>query len=965
MDFNTDVAERVYDLVSKMDLDEAKVFTTMLADELYWRDQQNNARLIERNYARVSKAMTDELANDLLFRLEAGEDPEQLVAEAAAVAIAKDHDSWKFQMRSENGQWGRMTGAQYRAQKKLIRNRGKLEEADLKALNRYRKQQGIGGKIHDNEGVGRALQGEYYNQRLDQAGGVGAKVQTFQGHWNAAPNQESGTTDTFNRIAQAGNLASQIAPAGSKAQIAGRAAQLVGTYGPEAEKVVGPSLRKTAYRYRGTERTPDKKLEHLIEGEAAQVNRSEGSGKGTSLRVINGKQVRVPHKTHHEGLSEDQKVYAAEEAAKRYFLGAYREDGEPGKSRVPSAKRAELQRKSGRVTPSEGILIDRNGKVAVQAVGYAEDHYLPFNLKNLGALQGGSYVRTRESGGLTTEDIYTGLMSGARSMTVVSNSGVFTVDFADDLRGGRRFNDKARQMVSRYASTLDAVKSEQVANPDRKLTPEQRADIKLEVDDELKRQGLEDYTTKEEKEDLYKKAIEEHMAKPTVPKDVEEEIRRRADTEPDERSRRRAYTAMYDEALNNVTGRNYRLDGEGYGAAMDALQEQFPYYIDRVDYKAKTGRGAARGDLAERFNSSVDRGYVKPRFNRPEGAESGYYDESITGRGKGTADQTNYQNWRVRHAGKKAEAEGEETTEGKQVDAKLRDKKKAIDEANEKDRKNALMKTEVGIAADFWVGIHEGHKAQGKGGELSPSEFPVMYEYMRDKDSVKDDPAKVTKLAEETEKLRKDKAFLVDQKFQSNIPMNVANLLKSEEKWDDKKLQGETAPAKPMSLESAEAVKLRQNEAIANLLGMTDDQLIERSNKHRVERRKAANSQHPDKAAQHDKAVKATEQARAVLNTKVVLSDAEYKELEAKSPTPATTPITTQPETKRDEAARFATNRIKLDRANNLGVRMQQAQSNGDGFKARDLADQLADVIDQLEATDEEKGKLRVTWGLD
>ena len=110
---------------------------------------------------------------------------------------------------------------------------------------------------------------------------------------------------------------------------------------------------------------------------------------------------------------------------------------------------------SGEVPPSQGVIIDADGDVVSQAVGFNGDHYLPFDLRNLGSLQGGQYVRTRATGGPTTEDIYTGLMTGARQIQVVSNSGVFTVEFDPDLRGGRRYTDKARRMVSRYEEMLE------------------------------------------------------------------------------------------------------------------------------------------------------------------------------------------------------------------------------------------------------------------------------------------------------------------------------------------------------------------------------------------------------------------------------------------------------------------------------------------------------------------------------
>ena len=71
-------------------------------------------------------------------------------------------------------------------------------------------------------------------------------------------------------------------------------------------------------------------------------------------------------------------------------------------------------------------------------------------------------MRTRAAGGPSTEDIYTGLMSGVRQIQVASNSGVFTVEFDPDFRGSRRYNDKAKRMVERYGSILESVGSNQL-----------------------------------------------------------------------------------------------------------------------------------------------------------------------------------------------------------------------------------------------------------------------------------------------------------------------------------------------------------------------------------------------------------------------------------------------------------------------------------------------------------------------
>jgi hypothetical protein len=304
--------------------------------------------------------------------------------------------------------------------------------------------------------------------------------------------------------------------------------------------------------------------------------------------------------------------------------------------RLPSQKWSKLQQAAGKIPPSEGIIINADGRVITQAVGYSDDHYLPFNLKNLKGLQGGHYVRSRSQGGLTTEDIYTGLVSGARSVTVVSRSGVFTMNFEDDFRGGRRYNDKAAGMVSRYAKTLDAVKSKQVEREPLKL--EERAAIRDEVEEEYKGMDL----PRGELEDLVKERENEYKSRPSLTKDELAEIDAlaRKDNEGDDRKYRMARSALITDRMEAKTQRAWQLDGEGYSVAMEALREQFPYYVSSVQYQTKRG---AQVDTP--FTSEQDVGYVKPRYIRPEGAREGYFDESITGRGKISADRLNYANW--------------------------------------------------------------------------------------------------------------------------------------------------------------------------------------------------------------------------------------------------------------------------------------------------------------------------------
>jgi stage V sporulation protein K len=93
-------------------------------------------------------------------------------------------------------------------------------------------------------------------------------------------------------------------------------------------------------------------------------------------------------------------------------------------------------------------------------------------------------------------------------------------------------------------------------------------------------------------------------------------------------------TAVYAESINPL-----KLNGRGYGKAQEALKQQFPYYIEDVKFTPWTD-GTGTG--------AKDKGYIKPRYIRPASAREGYFDASITGRGKISADKMNYQNQAVR-----------------------------------------------------------------------------------------------------------------------------------------------------------------------------------------------------------------------------------------------------------------------------------------------------------------------------
>lgn len=454
----------------------------------------------------------------------------------------------------------------------------------------------------------------------------------------------------FNRLdAGSGLIRDTVGPIlPPKAQAALMAGQFVGQYGPEAQRVLGPTVRRTGYRYRGVERKPSQDLINAFNRFNAQ------NPNATAAQRINR---LVEPVTDERGREHASPVI-------QYF-----------RNRLPSADLNVLQVKSGHVPPSEGIILNKDGKVITQAVGYGDDWYMPFNLKNVGRMRGGSYIRTRTFGGPTTEDVYTALMSGAKSMTVVSHNGVFVMHFDENFKGGRRYNDKAARMVGRYAHLLDATKSGQVeldaldpsrrreihdealnnvrnpddpkavSNEEDRLIAAERVHPKLseEQDAAIKEKVLDDYADTQNTETGVR--ISRNALKARVVNDYLKQYPEDVRGNPDFVQRAQTLRTSLDNDDNLIQALNLTpqlerlrrrtlaeqrrkltplsLNGQGYYYSMQALREQFPYYIRSVDWHEWQ-------DPANRSDS----GYIKPNHLRPDRALAGWFDTSVNGYGK-------------------------------------------------------------------------------------------------------------------------------------------------------------------------------------------------------------------------------------------------------------------------------------------------------------------------------------------
>lgn len=548
----------------------------------------------------------------------------------------------------------------------------------------------------------------------------------------------------------------------------------VGTLGPSAQKVIGPTVDRAAYRYRGTERKPAPELLNAMQTDARTASTRSGlvaesmtasrdadklreQRRGQNLmnhdaRIrdartdferagyayknktipkaeykmrakraqqeieharnrlsIANKFADTEHATAAAAAQATGKKGAAEHArlTSQIISRGYPGDDrrwKPGetlayfKSRVPSPELNALHLKAGTVPPSEGVILDSKGNVTSQAVGYGDDHYLPFTLRGLRKLRGGSYIRTRTWGGPTSEDIRTALVGGARRLTVVSNNGVFTVDFDPDFKGGRRHNDKAHRMIGRYEHLLDAVRKGEVSRA--ALDPTVLEDLEKEaagiytpsIDPQGYQRKLAELKADAIKNPRMSEAQKNEVATEfirslavnngtkgaeTTPAELVDQIamRRAADAHRGalaELRERNKYLEMarsagdlpagfemptapsmetlhqaeldklradspqaaaaniadalgkapqYESFMKRAQQRHFEdlqqmtLNGPGYAAALEALQQQFPYYIASTKFN--------RWDNQAQMH---DTGYVRPGKLRPADARAGLFD---------------------------------------------------------------------------------------------------------------------------------------------------------------------------------------------------------------------------------------------------------------------------------------------------------------------------------------------------
>jgi len=268
-------------------------------------------------------------------------------------------------------------------------------------------------------------------------------------------------------------------------------------------------------------------------------------------------------------------------------------------------------------------------------VGAGGDHYQPFTAASLGRLRGGQYVRTRQHGGITADDLRVLLTGGGRAATVVSGSGVFDIEFDPALRDQRRFSDKALGMVQTYERILDQLAAEEVYSRglDPQTTAEVRQRARLVAGEDQAKFG-------EQVRDLTRqKLIEQSELTPDEIANIESSAAEQLPAGASPVAVREAQDVAVQRAQADKV-RALSLNAEGYEVALRALQRYYPYFIRDVSYRSlrevmsnspfkepDPSLGGAYGLAASR---AKDREYVRPgaaRFGQGPGAYTGLPNE--------------------------------------------------------------------------------------------------------------------------------------------------------------------------------------------------------------------------------------------------------------------------------------------------------------------------------------------------
>jgi hypothetical protein len=299
---------------------------------------------------------------------------------------------------------------------------------------------------------------------------------------------------------------------------------------------------------------------------------------------------------------------------------------------VPMDDRAvALSQAAGYGVPSSGIIIRSDGKAKEMYRGVADDHYLPFSAKALPELRDGQYVRSRTLGGLTPEDITTAVVSGARRATVVSGSGVFSIDLRPDTSlVGRMASPEVAAMGERYERILDQVAASKLYMKD--LPSEDKQRIRAEAV-QFTGEGPGNKAYEDRVKALTDKARAAASTLPTAKiQEIAEAARTRLEGEnvggASSQQRAQIIDDLVNEEIETAQAervRSINLNAEGYAVALDALRMQYPSIIKRINHESirdfvstrEMGDVFSRAELDLRNKKGArDTGYIAPGSTR-------------------------------------------------------------------------------------------------------------------------------------------------------------------------------------------------------------------------------------------------------------------------------------------------------------------------------------------------------------
>jgi hypothetical protein len=442
-------------------------------------------------------------------------------------------------------------------------------------------------------------------QRANTAGGMlgtaGVRAATSPDELNALvsslkPDYESSPSKRrYNQVSRLGSAVERMAPGSTAATVL----QQVGSRGEQYQEALGPYMERAAYRFRGTQTRLDPGMVNTFDTVMADFDA--------------------------KASSDSERMAHRRDAAGQALL-----------EKIPADRNvAELARRSGRSLPSQGVLIDSDGDLVSQSVGVGPDHYVPFDLKSMKALNGGQYVRTRVLGGLTPEDIHAVLVGNGRAASVVSASGRFEIELDPDLRGQRRFNDKVLSMGERYERILDAVADSGMYVQDLP------ADVMAQIDEQASMYPAGSARNQQRDRLLEQKRSELSRVTTQERESAIAEVDAQFASAPGGSAQQRAAARndaieMRLEELQAQKVRQLRLNHEGYKLALETLKEQFPHAIRSVsattidDFAPKEGAGRMNRYRSRQY--ARDEGYVGPTSgNRPR-AEAQRKEKVMPGR---------------------------------------------------------------------------------------------------------------------------------------------------------------------------------------------------------------------------------------------------------------------------------------------------------------------------------------------